>query len=149
MWLLPNTWMNISNWSNVCCSLPGIQVELLDDVTYLFKAMNIWMMDCSSIGNDQECSSFKEYDFICTANPTKVVEIGLQCSDIRYQTMNNVCPCLKWYMNSHRNDPFKLYLPHKVSHPKSMSEKLQFESVLILLAIPSCDLKRPAIMTMN
>lgn len=41
----------------MCCSSPGIQVELLYDVTYLFKAMNIWMMDCSSIGISTQQSS--------------------------------------------------------------------------------------------
>mmetsp|Transcript_883 Transcript_883/g.2043 ORF Transcript_883/g.2043 Transcript_883/m.2043 type:complete len:346 (-) Transcript_883:370-1407(-) len=44
--------------------------------------------------NDQKGCPFKQYDFVGIANPTKLVEMGFQQSNVGNQIGNNLGPCL-------------------------------------------------------
>lgn len=66
--------------------LPTTQLELLDNVGNLFKAVCIKVRRALKgmgrvvpgslrMGNDQKCGAFKQDDFVCIARGTKLIEM--------------------------------------------------------------------------
>ncbi len=73
--------------------LDARELELLDDVRYLFETMNIVMAFGIMMTDDKESASFKQDYFISIDSHTELLEVSLEGFYIWQKEVDNLRPC--------------------------------------------------------